>query len=539
MTQSFVLGYANPADASRGDTALVTVDGIGLLVQPVSVSGGGSAETLIFANIAAMSAYVKAGTQDGQPAAVESNGSVWALRTTAATSDNITIANSTFAGMKWVRSGSYITAVAQAQTAWFVDPQNVSGTASDENTGLDATHAILTKAEMMRRWGYTWSPDLDGIIVNVQYLSADTLGDGSGHDPGLFTPNLKRGAQLRHFAALPAAGFTGTINVATPKSRAGNQALNCSFVTTTGAVGAGMLLVNTTRGNSRAFARVNTGGGVWQISQPLAPYVAGTFPNAVEVDTWANGDAIQGFQLLQVDLARIGGALAQFDASFLPGHTVQNIDIADPTGLGAEDPLTIDGACAPLIVECQCQRAANMQGGSTDDSCNFQNVAWRGLVWGTSNALNVIVIEGGYADQDLVITIGAALGADFIVGGPGNSLMGFGTCVNVYVDTGSSLFAQGLCALGIIYGLGNLDTSDGTWRYNGPASTALPISSSGGLRIGGGTHAYSNATSAGVVAVHQLATISAAQLDAAAGAAGYGGLAYVPGLGAYSAGTVP
>ena len=334
----FLLGFALDADAERGDVGIVTIGGGPLLVVPVPNPGGGgaSAGTIIVPNNAALTALNVAtpvALQQGQEAFVQSNGGVWTLNLVSALTVGNTVLSATgVAGAQWVRRNvnGYVPN-ALKQTAWFVDPQNVSGTASDENTGLDATHALVNKKEIFRRWGYTWSPNIVGINVLVTYLSPDSVGDGSGTDPGLFAPNLIQGATFKQIAVLPAATFTGTLLAVTAKSRAvGGTALRSTFTVATGAVAVNMMLVNATRGNSRAFAQRNTGAGLWQISQPFAPAAGVGFPSATEVDTWANGDAITGYALMPINIARVGGQVVDYQAGFAgPGHIVQQMSILD------------------------------------------------------------------------------------------------------------------------------------------------------------------------------------------------------------------
>jgi hypothetical protein len=540
MTQQFVLGYVNPADAARGDTQLVTEQGITLQVQPVSIGGGGAAEVLIFANIAAMSAYASTSTvQDGQPAAVESNGSVWALRTTTAASDGITVANSTFAGLKWVRSGSYVTAVAQQQATWFIDPQNTETTSSDENSGLDAAHALLTKAEVYRRWGYTWSPNLE-TTVTVTYVSADITGDGAGKDPALFAPNMCNGASFIQ-TAVPTQAFTGTLNVVTAKNRATNTPLKASFTTTAGAVAAHMLLVNNTRGGSRAWAVRNTGGGVWLISQPCAAYVPPAFPARTTVDTWAAGDSITGYTLTAVDIPLVGGVLdigGNSDAN--AGHIVTLVTILDPQGLGSGDECTLQGSAWPVVTEAWSQRALQSSGTGFSVVANSdmqQPVALAATPNAAGLELSAGVLGSGPAFPNVANVVGGAgVEDDIIVASPTNAYdctYGNGT----YVDAGV-LIAHGfsqLLAAGVMYGAGAL-SSVGSFFYNGSATVAFPLA--GGISVAGQANAYSNATAAGVVTVHNLA-LTAAALNAAAGAAGFGGLAYIPGVGCFTSGATP
>ena len=59
------------------------------------------------------------------------------------------------------------------QPTWFIDPQNVTGLASDLNSGLDASHPVLTySAGVAGKW-MTTSPTLSQNTT-ITWLSANT-----------------------------------------------------------------------------------------------------------------------------------------------------------------------------------------------------------------------------------------------------------------------------------------------------------------------------------------------------------------------------
>lgn len=72
-------------------------------------------------------------------------------RTSALTADGITIVTAVGGG-RWIRM-RIADAFWLVQATWFVDPLNASGTASDENTGVDSTHQLRTRSEAYRRLG--------------------------------------------------------------------------------------------------------------------------------------------------------------------------------------------------------------------------------------------------------------------------------------------------------------------------------------------------------------------------------------------------
>jgi hypothetical protein len=512
-------------------------------VTPPPLPTGGGSGQLIFPNIAAMSAFnVTSPTvlvNPGQQAFVQSNGSVWTLRTDGTiASDGITVVTAAPGEpRKWMREniGGYFPSVLQ-QSQWHIDPQNVSGTASDENDGKTAATALRTKAEVFRRWGYTWSPELDTVNVTITYHSADNNAD----DPGAFAPKFKNGATLRQTAIAPAPAFTGTLNVVQAKNPAANLQLAASFNTMSGAVVKDMLLTNLTRGNSVAI--VNTfAAGTATLDQPLAPQTLGNFPTLTSVDTWAAGDVIQGILPLNIDQAVIGGDVSSFNASFPPAHWVDTMNIADLSG-GNTGSLQVDLNATPMLLNCVVSKGGmSIHGGTAGFQGFFIGNAFTGLVFGESNSFFSYQFSGGHFEQAVTLTSGGVLTnnpsilASLILENGRATGQVFGSAAGSLVTRGLSI------VVGPVFGGLLVNAAQGFISYSFPAATAFPAA--GGLKINSQGIAYSNVTaggsgSGGVVTTHGLA-LTAAALDAAAGAAGFGGLAYVPGVGGFTTGVAP
>lgn len=402
-----------------------------------------------------------------------------------------------------------------AQASWFVDPLN----GNDQNPGTASGSPLQTKAELARRFGGTWSPKLDNVAMVVTYLTPDTTDD----DPALFAPTLGDSSSFTQIASLPAAGFTGTLGTVTAKNVAGNAALRSTFTVTTGAITAGMMLVNATRGNSRAFVQRNVSGGTWQISQPLAPFVTGSFPSPTNVDTWATGDAITGYALTNVNIPRVAGQVVDLDSPFTNGHYLRQLNVWDPDNVGLS-PCNVDANVVPYFIECSANRLCTLAGSGQAAQATFMNFFTSALLFAQANTANGVLVAGGVLSGGFLG--GGTIEHDTLIGAAFTaSDSQFG---EVFVDAAVTLTTQGNCsalnAAGIFFGAGTLNVASGVMGYsNESAVTTFPLS--GGLALRGVATGYSNATSAGVVTVHKVA-LSAANLDAAAGATGFSGLAW-------------
>src|SRR5271154_4177598 len=139
------------------DTAWVAVGaGVGAGVSSFNSATGAvtyypvtEAPTISF--LASLSAPLALGYNDGSLAWVASVGDFFVNKASALPVDNITVVtNAGRAGYQWVRLGITNRNWA-AQSTWVIDPQNSTGLASDQNTGIDATHPLLTYSEHARR----------------------------------------------------------------------------------------------------------------------------------------------------------------------------------------------------------------------------------------------------------------------------------------------------------------------------------------------------------------------------------------------------
>jgi hypothetical protein len=409
--------------------------------------------------------------------------------------------------------------LAELVPAWFVDPQNVSGLASDANAGTTRAAPLRHKAEIARRWG-SWSPALDGALVPgssvvVTMMSADV--DGS--DPWLAVPSLLNSCFLTLTADLPAPSATGSLLVVTPKVRAANQALQTTFTTTTGAFAVGQLLDNTTRG-SRAWVQADLGGGSFRISQPLTKVasVLGLL-DPVADNTWANGDAITAHVPMAVCVGATGAlAIPQTNASFSNGNQLWLLtmnDFGSPTpGTG-----TIVFLAPNATVCAECRADATPNGGPF---CDFFNC----YVVGPSGDVGVgFQFKAGVCAYPFGLLVRSNFFEDPILSGANMVLENCQVFQGAYVPTGIVLTCtQGIqTQFGVLYGGGTLNAQSGSVLYSSTAVSTFPLA--GGLQLNGVAAGYSFATAAGVTTVHGGITLTAAHLDAAAGAAGFGGYA--------------
>lgn len=406
--------------------------------------------------------------------------------------------------------------------AWWIDP--VSG--NDGNNGTSSGTPLKTWQALVALWGTT-APVLSQNTT-VTFLSSQS---GTG-DPVIAEPLLVSGTNFILTAGLPAASFTGTLNTVTAKNRASNQALQSTFTTTTGAIAANMLLVNTTRGNSRAFVQRNVSGGNWQISQPLTPYPGSGSLGQTEVDTWASGDAINGYVLVGIDLVKLGGQVVDTNSSLGAGVVLWQVQVQEPTsGNFGFDTFVISAECTAFITECNINRSLSANGRPTTPP-QFANVTTQGF----NTVGNGAFITGGILGGTL-LGHGVTIASDAIISGSG-TYADCGFQSGVCVDTSSVVItAQGNCQNAggaAIYGAGKINVQEGCFRYtSGTASTNFPLS--GGLRLNNLTTACSLSTSGVLSGI----SLTAANLDASAGSAGFGGLAFIPGGPCITNGTVP
>lgn len=199
---------------------------------------------------------------------------------------------------------------------WYIDPANISGTASDTNDGLSAATALLTVAEMIQRYG-TSSPFLtQGVTWNL--LSSQT----AGTDDFVFNPQSD-GTGMTWIGTPQNVGgtFSPTSLTARTRGNPGNQ-LTFNFGTLPAGVAVGQYIKNVTR-NSYAIV-TSVGATSFTVSQPV---------HILLVDnTWTSGNTYQLFTpvgLNWINPQTSGGSLEVENVEFLDNAAVWT---AAPTG---------------------------------------------------------------------------------------------------------------------------------------------------------------------------------------------------------------
>jgi len=418
---------------------------------------------------------------------------------------------------------------ALAVAAWFVDPQNVSGHASDSNAGTTSGAPLLTKAEIARRWG-SWTPTLDGSVVpGASVLVTMLSADANGSDPWLADPVLLNSCNLTLTAALPAASYTGALATVTAKNTTTNTPLECTFTAGVGAIAVGLLLENTTH-PSRAWVEANLGAGVFRITQPITKATGpGDFNNAGNVDTWAPGDVIVAFAPLGVCVGLFGVmAQPQVPNAFNSGAALWQLTVADFSPTLGDGNCTVTGVGPTFACECYFQTTPDVLPGE-----------WPGFNAALRQIFNNCFLSNGVQGSSFALQGGAILlgGGSFC----DNALLdlqtlwdgGNATFRDCTFNSGQSTFLASGVTIGIqgsttlpshvVNGQGTLDFISGAATY--ATNTAVQtFRQAGGLQLNGQTTGYSRVTTAGATALHKL-NLTPAALDAAAGAAGFGGYA--------------
>lgn len=431
--------------------------------------------------------------------------------------------------------------------AWFIDPANTSTTASDSNDCVTSVTACRTWHEINdHRWGCQGSPAAcprlqQATVINI--LSSQT----SNTDPVYTFPAFEQGSYLQFKGTLPTASCTGILAGVVAKARTAGapQLLNATLC---GSAAIGQMVVNTTH-PSRAFVYKLVSGTTWAISQPLAPAAGNTLGVPAEVDTWANGDSYSSYALFNFNFVTLSGNVAS-NINFNSAVFVYNLTAFDPDTASTVGTDIISGGQSVDFIEAFVQKyisftiAASAE--SNGKSINSFDQSGVGSTGGQSYIPNFVPSPGLYAGvlgaPSTVFPISGLttvfIDKDTIIGATPLSVVS-GEFGNVYVDTGVTVSSIGSIFIGFsggsLWGPGiyNQQTT-GRTIYNGTATNILKITA---LRLNGGTTACSVGT--GAVAVWNCGiTLNAANLDAAVGIAGFGGVAYSPGGGSFVTGGV-
>jgi len=429
--------------------------------------------------------------------------------------------------------------------AWYRDIANSTGCASDSNSGTAATCSggcagsvcpsgigpVVHYQEIaVHRWG-TYSPRLQQATL-LTGLSSDT--DDS--DPIYAVPYNESGS-LTIVGALPPPVCTTTFSAVTAKARThlASQLLNVTFAACAGAA-ANQLVVNTTPAHpSRAWIYTAGAGSSWNMSQPQTPVVPpfnvfGSGP--AEVNTWAIGDTVSVYNLLKLNVVQFGGIQDTYDINEDNIEFGYQFTLFDPNGFAAPNVGADDAHIGPYVnlIDVQTQRFLLISSVSEDLSVIFIN----GNVQGDMESAlypSAFGEYGGIQFGDFT----QFLSNDVIVAT--NATLRNSTIELVYIETGATLHVTGenpvIAASGpvgpFVWGPGTLDVVlTGAVSY--PPTEAVATFLQTGLTINSQSTACSYTVATPSV-INCGISITPAHLDAAAGAAGFGGIAFLPGGG--------
>lgn len=413
---------------------------------------------------------------------------------------------------------------------WYVDPSNVSGTASDNNNCTTTSTPCLTWHEINdHRWGCLGSPEECPRLrqsTNITFLSSHT----TNADPVVFQPQIELTSSVVLQGAAPTLVSTVTLSGTTSKNRTAGS--NSLLITNLGATGAVNQLVENTTHPSRAWVYKSLGANSFDMTQPLVKTngVPAFFP--AEVDTWANGDSVNLLSPVAINVVKLSATFAEEQ---FPGSLVFFQAVAfDANGVGLGQ-LYLTGT---MVQEVRSMRSFNWNGTGTYAE---ENVVASG---GRDCSLGNPQINGGASPVGLTVN-GAestftTFDADHIIS------VNFTTDVGarigfLYLDNATFAIKSGLLDFSTIgygghaiYGSsgGTVDVQGSAHMVNRTGSFVseftAPALISPGVLINSAATGCSHTNASPDVANCGITT-TPAHLDATAGATGFGGNAYNPG----------
>ena len=193
--------------------------------------------------------------------------------------------------------GPFVFPPSWKQASWFIDPQNTSTCASDNNRtcslstcGTSGDGPCKSYGSIQNRWGTT-SP-LIAQLTTLTWMSSEA---SATVDPVVLTPQVAFGGFVWVLSTMTTSAST-TITVVAAKSRSANQPLQVTFASGTPTQG---VMVHNTTHPSRAWVdipstTINAHVGAL-MTQPMVlaqqpPSLPIGFQS--EVDTWATSDSV-------------------------------------------------------------------------------------------------------------------------------------------------------------------------------------------------------------------------------------------------------
>ena len=331
--------------------------------QPVAVPPN-AVGNIVLPNLAALEAFDVSSFEDGTIAWVQTLRTTFAVETSAVATDGITVVASTAPGRRWFRAVSPDLSWA-LQPAWFIDPQNTSGHASDENDGAAAGRPLATNAELFRRWR---KQVLALLQYTVTYVSGAASPSDAADDPfclDVFTrPNSVGGPLfLDLFGPAPTVVRSGSFTGVTQINAAANQALEVTDAAMAGSWGP----------NVGQRARITAGpraGCVAWVAKDLGGQTARLSPFVTTPDEGFNtlieqpqiGDAYDVETLGIVNLA-ILNVQSVGNGAQATDIRIHNID----TGDGNEGPINITMDPTVALEFCYGKTFSAIEGGNSAD----------------------------------------------------------------------------------------------------------------------------------------------------------------------------
>jgi hypothetical protein len=378
------------------------------------------------------------------------------------------------------------------QPTWVVDPSNVSGVASDGNAGDTEAAPLLHYREIVRRWNTT-APVIT-VNVDIEFMSdfPDLL------DPVVCTPEIPNASTVTIRGKGSAVGAGGVLGVVIPKNRAAGQALNADLGAAA-ATAVGMLLLNTPRASVSYVDSIVAGTNVLMAQ----PFDAAT--DSFEDDGYAAGQAFTVLRPTQINILHVENVTLR--RAWLPS--------------GLIGPVLIRAAA---IIESRIDRLSNFE---TFESCvarnstgvdltPWQNTTWSGGALTGSNGHFPVRGSGSSVTGDAIIH-GQIVALDVLVIGPAYSDSSSGLNLFLYIAGVVQLVAP-------LYGNYKIVVQyQGILIYVGSAVTLfLGTPSLTFNTVSTGTAVDS---SADPTVLHPGRALTPANLDAAIGAGGFGGVA--------------
>jgi hypothetical protein len=415
------------------------------------------------------------------------------------------------------------------QSAWCFDPQNTSGTASDNNSCLGSTSTCcITFAQVASRWG-TLEPVFPQTTTLTQLSSQTTEAD-----PIVIRVHTTGAANFYYTGTLTTVQ-TGTFSLVTAKTYGtpGSPGAPLQLTLSAGAA-AGELVVNSSRTNSQALLYKVVSGTIWDATQPLA---ATTLPPSIgaENNAWVTGDSYT------VSSFTVSDIVEWTPSAFGSGTmALQQTQINDPSSTSKGVIVRNFGIWQSVSSLALIDYVGSQSGSISFENINSEFVGGLRVINPSGSGASPTSIfyifagdtrSGSSAVQSAVVADDVILGSTFRqVGGEYGSAGGSGTD-GVYLDTGATWDITGgslvrpVAARVSVYGPGTISVdSSAVLTYAGTGNTATNIFLQTGFNVDGSTTACSQSNGAASV-INCGITLNPTNLDAAFGVAGFGSIA--------------